>query len=389
MRRGFFVSGEDAKMRISFVVALLMGSTVFAQWTEPVPMVPQFGVGIVSPWISNDGLRLYLCSMAQVNVTSRDSIGSPWGPLVLLPSHINASPMQNSACESPSGDTLYFTSDSDQRPEGGYGWLDVYYSVRTDTGWGQATNCGPNINGPGREWSVGISRDGSTLLLSSGGPQGGYPDLYYCTKQVDGTWGIPVDFGQNINDMYDEEGPCLSPDNNRLFFSSDGENMGDIYESRRINGQWQPRTALPAPVNTHFGTEMSPCLAADGKTLWFRAAPWHGTYMIYTSEDTTVLSSGEGTLRPLSVIPRKDFFVMGDGSGNLKLVLPGNWPNANDKVCMYNLLGQKLFESVVSFYPSMLGSESRVKTGDLPTGTYVVTVRVGGAIRAAKFVIVK
>lgn len=275
-------------------VALLLVvcvSTGEAQWTEPVPMTPQFGTGIRAPWISNDGLRLYLCTMADVNVTTRDSIGGPWGPLERLPDHINASPTQNSACESPTGDTLYFTSDSDYRPEGGYGWLDVYYSVRTDTGWGPVVNCGPGINGPGREWSVGISRDGSTLLTSSGGPHGWYPDLYYCTRQSDGTWGTPVNFGPNINAMGDEDSPCLSPDNNRLFFSSDGANSGDIYESHKVNGVWQPRSALPAPINSTFGTEANPCLSADGRTLWFRKAPWLGDFMMYTSEDTTVLSA--------------------------------------------------------------------------------------------------
>jgi len=371
------------------VLVLLMTTAAWGQWTEPVPMEPQFGSGFRAPWISNDGLRLYLCTMADINVTARDSIGAPWGPLVRLPDHINASPTQKSACESPSGDTLYFISDSDYRPEGGFGWLDVYYSVRTDTGWGPVVNCGPHINGPGREWSVGISRDGSTLLVSSSGPQGGYPDLYYCPKQPDGTWGIPVDFGPNINTMNEEESPCLSLDNNRLLFSSDGPNMGDIYESWKVDDAWQRATALPAPVNSQMGTEMSPCLAADGRTLWFRKSPYHGEFMIYTSEDTMVSSSRGDGVGPLGSSPCPGLIIMDAAAGRLELILNGVRAAGEKRVCLFNLLGQKVHESVVTFSPNSAGPVGALRVGHLAAGSYLVTVRDGETTLSARYTLVK
>ncbi len=194
---------------IRVLLLVILASPSLAQWSEPVPMEPQFGVGVRSAWLSNDNLRLYLTGgLSTLAVVARDSVGAPWGPLQILPPHINATGTQNSVCESPSGDTLYFTSDSDQRPgEEGYGWLDVYYCVRTDTGWGPAVNCGDSVNGPGQEWSVNISRDGSLLLLSSHGSNGEYHShkLWFCHKHADGTWGQPVLFGDSLV-TWDDEG---------------------------------------------------------------------------------------------------------------------------------------------------------------------------------------
>ena len=182
------------------VTGLVLVGSGWGQWTEPVPMEPQFGVGVRGVWISNDNLRLYVRGgLSTLAVTARDSVNGAWGELEILPSHINFTGTQNSVCESPSGDTLYFTSDSDQRPgEEGYGWLDVYYCVRTDTGWGPAINAGDSVNGPGQEWSVNISRDGSMLLLASHGSSGEYVShkLWYCQKHADGTWVHPPLFAQ-------------------------------------------------------------------------------------------------------------------------------------------------------------------------------------------------
>jgi hypothetical protein len=372
-------------MKISFFIlfVLLCFVSVHAQWTEPVPMAPQFGDGIRAPWISNDGLRLYLCSIADVFVTTRDSMNAPWGDLIALPPHINASPTQNSACESPTGDTLYFTSDSDQRPESGYGWFDVYYSVRTDTGWGPAINGGPNINGPGREWSVGISRDGSILLLSSGGPQGGYPHLYYSLKQVDNTWGIAIEIRPYVT-LDEVEAPSLSPDNNRLFFSCRGANSGDIYESRLINGIWQPAVALPAPVNTVFGTEMSPCIANDGRTLWFRMCPWQGLFQIYTSTDTTVSALGPSRI-PQTSSQKPILRVTTDSSEGLKLTVSGITIRGNQEVQVHDILGR-----LVASYNVQFVSDGQQSIGIMPalsvaSGTYIVSMNTNNGVLSTKF----
>ncbi len=55
-------------------------------------------------------------------VTTRTTVSHAWGPPVNLGSIVNSPSEEQSACVSPDGSTLYFSSD---RP-GGYGWLDIW-----------------------------------------------------------------------------------------------------------------------------------------------------------------------------------------------------------------------------------------------------------------------
>jgi hypothetical protein len=362
----------------AFAAFLTSLSPAWAQWTEPVPMEPQFGTSVRAPWISNDNLRLYLCTIDFVFVTCRDSVNGAWGPLNVLPPHINASTTQNSACESPSGDTLYFVSDSDQRSEGGYGWYDIYYSVRTDTGWGPVFNCGANINGPGREWSVGISRDGETLLISADGV------LYLSTKQSNGAWGLRVDLGFSFGF---NEHPSLSPDGARLFFYHSGENMGDIFESTLLDSVWQEPRPLPAPVNGHFTTEMNPCLSGDGRTLWFRRqTEWNGDFQIATCVDTSVMGLTNPSDRDRQATRLSAQAVASD-PGRLVLRLDGVEYATEHEVRVTNLLGQTVLTRVIPFSHSELGDVARLEIPPLANGVYVVSVSVGRRNLTSKFII--
>ena len=59
-------------------------------------------------------------------VTHRQSLDSPWGPVVNLGPNINTSATEHSPMLSPDGHYLYFASS---RP-GGYGGEDIYRSYR-------------------------------------------------------------------------------------------------------------------------------------------------------------------------------------------------------------------------------------------------------------------
>jgi hypothetical protein len=201
----------------SILLALMVVGLVSAgfgqSWSEPVPVSPQLGTAVWGPWISNDGLRLYAAGGGYLHVVERDSVTGPWHAWRSVSANINSGIRQESPCESPTGDTLYFMSY--ERPEGSYGGYDIYYSVRTDTGWGTVVNCGPNINSDHDEWSVGISRDGSMLLISTIRP--GLPggrDLFHADKQLDGSWGPLVNFGPVVNSWRDDEHPSMVLGNN-------------------------------------------------------------------------------------------------------------------------------------------------------------------------------
>lgn len=377
------------KRRIKSITANLIGFAVLffgglgevrGQWTEPVPMEPNFGTAMTAVWISNDGLRLYLSAgLAAIGWTERDSIGGEWSQWTALPSHINASNTQTSMCESPSGDTLYFTSNSDERPDGGYGWMDIYYCVRTDTGWGPAVNAGPNVNDTGREWSVNISRDGSMLLVAGQMPGASSHNIYYCQLQTDGTWGPKISFGTNVNTWHDEEHPSLSPDNTRLFFSR--VDAPDMWASELVDSIWADAVPLPYPINS-AETEMNPCIANDGRTLWYRKGRLQSGYRIVTSVDTTAMGIG---MPARTTQIGKNIRLLHASPSQIMFELIGLSSQSFVPILIHNILGQ----TVLSQSVGTMERRVSINLPQLSAGTYFLTVRIPKEDITAKFDIIQ
>jgi len=76
-----------------------------------------------------------------------------------------------------------------------------------------------------------------------------------------------------------ESTPCLSPDKQELYFSSNrpgGYGGSDIYVSRlRPNGRWSSPQNLGPLVNT-AGDESAPFMHADNETLYFTSSGLQG-----------------------------------------------------------------------------------------------------------------
>lgn len=125
-----------------------------------------------------------------------------WSPMQKLNPNINTEAYETHASVSSDGKKLFFASN---RP-GGFGDLDLYVSEITSNGdWGPAVNLGPNINTRFNENSPFITVDGNTLFFSSEGhnSMGGY-DIFFSTRQSDGTWSKPVNLGYPINTTDDD-----------------------------------------------------------------------------------------------------------------------------------------------------------------------------------------
>ncbi len=123
-----------------------------------------------------------------------------------------------SACMSPDGKTLYFSSD---RP-GGTGGLDLYRSdMGTDGSWGPAVNLGASINTKYNEDCPFVSFDGSLLFFSSEGhnSMGGY-DVFMCKAGQGGDWGDAQNLGYPINTPDDDKYFVLSADGKRGYYNT-------------------------------------------------------------------------------------------------------------------------------------------------------------------------
>jgi len=131
----------------------------------------------------------------------------------------------------------------------------LYITRQTFDGWTEPEPLPEPINSNYHEAHASFSRDGSTIYFSSDRPGGmGGSDIYISHKMPDGTWGEPLNAGKNINTPDNEEGPFIHPDDETLYFSSDGDqSIGgfDIFKSKKQeNGEWGKTENIGYPINT-------------------------------------------------------------------------------------------------------------------------------------------
>lgn len=196
---------------------------------------------------------------------------SAWSKAVPLPGDINSGYNEGGQTVSQDGRILIYTICN--RPDG-MGSCDVYYALRgDDSTWGEPHNIGPPVNSPYWDSQPCLSPDNQELYFISNRPGGyGGSDIYVSRLQPDGRWGKPQNLGPDINTAGDESSPFIHADNRTLYFASDGwPGVGGVdlfYSRKRIDGAWGKPENLGYPINTidHDGSLF---VAADGKTAYF------------------------------------------------------------------------------------------------------------------------
>jgi tetratricopeptide (TPR) repeat protein len=163
------------------------------------------------------------------------------------------------------------------------------------------------INSRSWESSATISEDGSFLVISSD-RQGGYggTDLYICRKDPDGQWSTPKNMGAYINTRYDEDGPFIHPEGNKLYFSSKGHNsMGgyDIFytEYQEDKKRWLRPVNMGFPINS-ADDDVYFVWSADGERAYFSSQreDTYGNsdiYMLTRDDDGSILVKASGEVR--------------------------------------------------------------------------------------------
>ncbi|MCK4923102.1 MAG: PD40 domain-containing protein [Bacteroidales bacterium] len=209
-----------------------------------------------------------------------------WNPRESAGSPPNTERNEGAQSFSADGRFLFFTACN--RMEG-FGKCDIYYSVFTGSRWGNAINLGSAVNTKHSDKHPSISSDNKTLYFASDRPGGfGGLDIWYAEKDESGKWKMAKNMGDSINTPGNEQSPFIHPDNQTLYFSSEGHNnlgSGDIFLSRRNSeDKWGKAQNLGYPINTH-NNEIGLIVNPQGTSAFFSSDRIEGKGMdIYSFE---------------------------------------------------------------------------------------------------------
>lgn len=108
-----------------------------------------------------------------------------------------------------------------------------------------------------------------------------YLDLYYATRNADGTFSKPME-AEGVNTKFHDGPAALSADGNTMYFSSETFKEGQfdkdkskklkygkvgLFKATKVDGKWTNIKALP--FNNKDYNVGNPSLSKDGKTLYF------------------------------------------------------------------------------------------------------------------------
>lgn len=206
-----------------------------------------------------------------------------WQPASSI-SSINSFGNEGAPSLSADGTIMFFASCSDEfgdygaQDRKGYGSCDIFYATKVNGKWTKPRNAGSTINTANWETQPSFSSDGKTLYFVRGIMSRGdikEQDIYMSTIGDDGKFSIPVKLGENVNTPFTEESVFIHPDNQTLYFSSNGRpgfgNL-DIYMSKRLpDGNWGPAINLGYPINT-VEEENSLLVGPDGTIAYFASS---------------------------------------------------------------------------------------------------------------------
>lgn len=171
--------------------------------------------------ISTDGTRLLLFINGDIYYSMRTTTG--WGTQIAFPAPINSADWEGDAMLTSDGKALLFVSKRAGGQNPNYYDQDIYISLRTDDGWGEPINLGKTINSRFVERSPYLHSDMKTLYFSSAGHGGlGDLDVYMSKRLNDSTWtewSEPINVGKEINSVGQDWGYRVTTSGEKAYFA--------------------------------------------------------------------------------------------------------------------------------------------------------------------------
>jgi len=202
------------------------------KWSIPVPVESlnsEFEDG--TPNISSDFSTLYFtrCMKGKnqqlgCQILSSSASAGKWGEAKVELEALGDSVSTAHPAISPDGLTLYFVSDM----PGGLGENDIWKVSRDSEGgsWGSPVNLGEEINTPGNELYPFVHADGALYFSSDSRVGLGGLDIYRATKDETNSWRLE-NMKPPINSPEDDFGIVFEEEVERGFFSSSRKGRGN------------------------------------------------------------------------------------------------------------------------------------------------------------------
>lgn len=168
---------------------------------------------------------------------------------------------------SDDGQTVLFTSTMPTGVEGDYNKWNLWTSNRTNGIWAAATPLPAPVDSAKSECCAVYVSD--TVFYFSSKRLGNW-DIYRADLGDDGEYSV-ARLPDAVNSEHGEQPSSFDPETGLLLFHSprpDGYGGYDIYMSKLQNGEWQPSTLLPEPLNTAAEDDTA-ILSANGEWLYF------------------------------------------------------------------------------------------------------------------------
>ena len=196
---------------------------------------------------------------------SSKKINGVWQKAQRMPAPLNSDYNEGALSVTPDNGFVFFTRDCNQT---GFGGFDIYISKKAGDKYLAPNNLGEVINTGSKESQPSFSSDGKTLYFMTVRKDGiGGCDLY-ASELTDKGWTTPKNLGTHINTEANEQFPFIHPDNQTLYYVSNGKpgmGLGDIFYSRRKpDGSWGEAINIGYPINTEED-ERGIFVTADGK----------------------------------------------------------------------------------------------------------------------------
>ncbi|MUH35628.1 flagellar motor protein MotB [Zobellia amurskyensis] len=214
-------------------------------------------------WNNENYLDLYTHPI--LKITLGDSLSTP------LSTVINSKMHEGTFAITKDRKTIYFTRNSKKKTEDDkISNLKIYRAEFVDGEWKNIITLPFNSDDFSTEHPA-LSPDETKLYFSSD-REGGFGsfDLYSVTIQKDGFFGTPINLGKTINTDKKEQFPFLDNQGN-LYFASNGHpgfGLLDIFISKENNGDFGKPDNLGLPVNSGYD-DFSLSLDHNGNTGYF------------------------------------------------------------------------------------------------------------------------